>query len=191
MCKIPLLLPSLVPAVLTGLALTAITRPSAAVQARLVQPNYTKYCNTYYRPSFANRLRATNEPICTRRIGRYAMYHYRIRIDEACRLTTNSRTFRRVGPGIYRCVVRLVRRPALPRPGIARTGRAPNYRAFCARYYPGTVFTRQRVTREPFCTRFIGRYQRYHYRINVRTACRLTTGSSRAIRIASGVYRCI
>jgi hypothetical protein len=190
MCKTPLLLPLFASCVLAGLVFVAAPHSKATAQSRLVQPNYARYCNTYYRLSFVNRLRATNEPICTRRIGPYAMYHYRIRIGEACRLTTGNRLFRRIGPGIYRCVVRFVRRPA-PRANIPRTGRAPNYRVFCARYYPGTVFTRQRVTREPYCTRFMGRYQRYHYRINVRAACRLTTGSTRVIRVASGIYRCL
>ena len=104
MCKISLLLSSLAAAVLTGLALTAITRPSAAVQARLVQPNYAKYCNTCYRSSFVNRSRATNEPICTHFIGRYQRYHYRINVRTACRLTTGSSRAIRIASGVYRCI---------------------------------------------------------------------------------------
>ena len=191
-------MPRTYPRITPALALSSLLLPvalapnPAQAQVRLVTPNYARYCNTYYRPSFVNRLRANNEPICTRRVGRYAMYHYRIPIAEACRLTTGNRAFRRVGPGIYRCVVRLGPR-ALPRPvrPTRAVGRAPNYRLYCARYFPGTVAVRQRATREPLCARFVSRYQRFYYRINIRAACRLTTGSARVVRVAAGEYRCL
>lgn len=172
------------------LSLLAVSAPASA-QARLVPPDYARYCNTYYRPSFVNRLRATNEPICTRRVGRYAMYHYRIPIAEACRLTTGSRAFRRVGPGVYRCVVALSRPAPGRRTAIIARGRPPDYRRYCARFFPGTFPVRQRVTRLPLCARIISRYQRLYYRINIRAACRLTTGSTRVVRVAAGEYRCL
>jgi hypothetical protein len=73
---------------------------------RQVRPNFSRYCGRYHRGSFVNSFRGTGQPICTRRIGRYQLRHYRINIAEACRLTTGLRAWRRVAVGRYVCLVR-------------------------------------------------------------------------------------
>ncbi len=171
-----------------AMGLPALLVPAAPADAQNVRPNYAKYCRTYYPGSIVNRFRGSNEPICTRIIGRYTRYHYRINIGEACRLTTGSRAFRRVGAGRYVC---LGRRRGISRPTLrGRLDGPPNYAKYCRTYYPGSIVNYMRLTREPLCTRILGPLQRMHYRINIAQACRLTTGSPRYVRVASGQYRC-
>ena len=161
----------------------ATRTPPRAVAGRT--PDYARYCRTYHRGAMVSYTRGTREPLCTLRTGQYQQRHYRIRVAEACRLTTGSRAFRRVAVGRYVCLGR-----GRPAPTPRATGVAPNYARYCATFHRGSFANRNRVTREYICTRRTSNYRVMHYRINLAGACRLTTGSTRFRRYGPGVVRC-
>jgi hypothetical protein len=148
-------------------------------------PNYARYCATHHRGSIVGYNRATREPLCTLRT-RNSMLHYRVNVGEACRLTTGSRAFRRMGAGRYLCLGQAGR----PQPP-ATTGRAPDYARYCRTYHRGGFVTFTKGMRDPQCTLRTSRYSLRHYRIPVAEACRLTTGSRAFRRVAVGRYVCL
>jgi hypothetical protein len=79
---------------------------------------------------------------------------------------------------------------SLPFSGQAEAApRQPNYRAYCARAYPGSSANRLRTTGEYICTRR-SRLQMRHYRVNLAQACQLTTGNPTYRNFGRGYVLC-